>query len=49
LDRILVKEGQKLPKEAIIAEIGRRQEAVLYLEIRQNNIPDNPLLWLCNK
>lgn len=49
LNKIYVKEGQKVSKEEIIADIGREKDAVLYLEIRQNNIPDDPLLWLRSK
>jgi septal ring factor EnvC (AmiA/AmiB activator) len=49
LNKIYVKEGQKVSKEAIIADIGSERDAVLYLEIRQNSIPDDPLLWLCSK
>jgi septal ring factor EnvC (AmiA/AmiB activator) len=49
LNKIYVKEGQKVSKETIIADIGSKKNAVLYFEIRQNNIPDNPLLWLCSK
>jgi septal ring factor EnvC (AmiA/AmiB activator) len=46
LNKIYVKEGQKVSKETVIADIGSGKDAVLYLEIRQNNIPDNPILWL---
>jgi septal ring factor EnvC (AmiA/AmiB activator) len=46
LNKTYVKEGQKVPKETVIADIGSGKDAVLYLEIRQNNIPDNPSLWL---
>jgi septal ring factor EnvC (AmiA/AmiB activator) len=49
LNKIYVKEGQKVPKETIIADIGSKKDAVLYLEIRQNNTPDDPLLWLRSK
>ncbi|MDR1122995.1 MAG: peptidoglycan DD-metalloendopeptidase family protein [Endomicrobium sp.] len=49
LNKIYVKEGQKVSKEEIIADIGSEKDAILYFEIRKNNIPDNPLLWLCNK
>jgi septal ring factor EnvC (AmiA/AmiB activator) len=49
LNKIYVKEGQKVSKDDIIADIGREKDAVLYLEIRQNNIPDDPLLWLRDK
>ncbi|MDR1474350.1 MAG: peptidoglycan DD-metalloendopeptidase family protein [Endomicrobium sp.] len=46
LNKTYVKEGQKVSKEAVIADIGSGKDAVLYFEIRQNNIPDNPILWL---
>ncbi|MDR1104600.1 MAG: peptidoglycan DD-metalloendopeptidase family protein, partial [Endomicrobium sp.] len=49
LNKIYAKEGQKVSKETIIADIGSEKDAVLYLEIRQNNIPDDPLLWLRGK
>jgi septal ring factor EnvC (AmiA/AmiB activator) len=49
LNKIYVKEGQKVFKEAIIADVGKERDAVLYLEIRQNNIPNDPLLWLRSK
>ncbi|MDR3306314.1 MAG: peptidoglycan DD-metalloendopeptidase family protein [Endomicrobium sp.] len=49
LNKIYVKEGQKVSKEALIADIGSGKDAVLYLEIRQNNMPDDPLLWLRGK
>jgi septal ring factor EnvC (AmiA/AmiB activator) len=46
LNEVYVKEGQMVSKESIIANIGKGKNSVLYLEILQNNIPDNPLLWL---
>jgi septal ring factor EnvC (AmiA/AmiB activator) len=49
LNTIYVKEGQKVTKESVIANVSRGKDAVLYLEIRQNNVPDNPLLWLSGK
>ncbi|MDR2811757.1 MAG: peptidoglycan DD-metalloendopeptidase family protein [Endomicrobium sp.] len=49
LNKIYVKEGQKVSKDEVIADIGRERDAVLYFEIRQNNIPDDPLLWLRSK
>ncbi|MDR0978321.1 MAG: peptidoglycan DD-metalloendopeptidase family protein [Endomicrobium sp.] len=49
LNKIYVKEGQKVSQGSLIADTGSGKNAVLYLEIRQNNIPDNPLLWLCSK
>lgn len=50
LDNILVKEDQKISKGDVIADIGKgKKNNCLYFEIRQNNIPDNPILWLQQK
>jgi septal ring factor EnvC (AmiA/AmiB activator) len=49
LNTIYVKEGQKVAKGSVIANVAGEKNAVLYLEIRQNNIPDNPILWLASK
>jgi septal ring factor EnvC (AmiA/AmiB activator) len=46
LDKILVKEEQKVLKDSVIAELGSGKSNILYLEIRYKNIPDDPLLWL---
>ncbi|MDR1259994.1 MAG: peptidoglycan DD-metalloendopeptidase family protein [Endomicrobium sp.] len=46
LNKIFVKEGEVVPKEKIIAELGSGEHGVLYFEIRYKNIPDNPVLWL---
>jgi septal ring factor EnvC (AmiA/AmiB activator) len=46
LSRILVKEGEEISKEKIIAELGSGKNSVLYFEIRYKNVPDNPILWL---
>ncbi|MCL2335630.1 MAG: peptidoglycan DD-metalloendopeptidase family protein [Endomicrobia bacterium] len=46
LDQILVKEDQKVSKNTAIAKLGSADNSVLYFEIRQNNVPDDPLLWL---
>ena len=49
LDKILVKENQKVIKQQNIATLGNGKKSVLYFEIRQYNIPENPLLWLKEK
>ena len=49
LDKILVKESQKVTKQQNIAELGNGKNSVLYFEIRQYNVPENPLLWLKEK
>ncbi|GHT41193.1 peptidase M23 [Endomicrobiia bacterium] len=50
LDSILVKEDQKISKGDVIANIGEgKKNNCLYFEIRQNNVPDNPILWLQQK
>ncbi|MCA6069729.1 MAG: peptidoglycan DD-metalloendopeptidase family protein [Endomicrobium sp.] len=46
LDKIFVKEDQQVLKNTVIALLGSGKHSVLYFEIRQNNIPDNPHLWL---
>lgn len=46
LDKILVNENQVVTKGANIAKLASSGDAVLYFEIRQNNIADDPLLWL---
>ena len=46
LDKILVNENQVVAKGANIAKLASSGDAVLYFEIRQNNIADDPLLWL---
>lgn len=46
LDKIFVKEDQQVLKNAVIALLGSGDHSVLYFEIRQNNIPDDPRLWL---
>jgi septal ring factor EnvC (AmiA/AmiB activator) len=30
----------------VIANLGKGENNILYFEIRCNNIPDDPLLWL---
>ena len=49
LDKILVKENQKVIKQQNIATLGNGKKSVLYFEIRQYNVPENPLLWLKEK
>jgi septal ring factor EnvC (AmiA/AmiB activator) len=46
LDNIYVKEDQKISTGTVIALLGSGKSSILYFEIRQNNIPDDPLLWL---
>lgn len=46
LDKTLVKENQKVIRQQEIAKVGSGENSVLYFEIRQNNDPENPLLWL---
>jgi septal ring factor EnvC (AmiA/AmiB activator) len=46
LDKIFVKAEQKVSRGAVIAELGSGRNSVLYFEIRHNNIPDDPVLWL---
>ncbi len=49
LDTIFVKENQKVLKKQNIATVGNDEKSVLYFEIRQYNVPENPLLWLKEK
>jgi murein DD-endopeptidase MepM/ murein hydrolase activator NlpD len=49
LERILVKDDQKVSQGTVIAELGSGKRSILYFEIRQNNIPDDPALWLQEK
>jgi septal ring factor EnvC (AmiA/AmiB activator) len=46
LDNIYVKENQKVTKGDIIASVGSGKNNVLHFEIRKNNVPENPILWL---
>ncbi|AKL97512.1 murein hydrolase activator EnvC family protein [Endomicrobium proavitum] len=46
LDKILVTDEQKVSKGSTLAQLGAGQENVLYFEIRNENIADNPMLWL---
>jgi septal ring factor EnvC (AmiA/AmiB activator) len=49
LDKIFVKVGQKVSRGAVIAELGSGGNNVLCFEIRHNNVPDDPMLWLQSK
>jgi septal ring factor EnvC (AmiA/AmiB activator) len=46
LDKILVKAEQRVSRGSVIAELGSGENSVLYFEIRNNNVPANPMLWL---
>ncbi|WP_372518729.1 murein hydrolase activator EnvC family protein [Candidatus Ruminimicrobiellum ovillum] len=49
LDKISVKEDQKIVRQQEVAKVGKGDESILYFEIRQYNVPENPLLWLKEK
>lgn len=49
LKDILVKKDQKVIRQEQLATVGSGKNAVLYLEIRQYNVPEDPLLWLEEK
>jgi septal ring factor EnvC (AmiA/AmiB activator) len=49
LDKIFVKVEQKVSRGTVIAELGSGVDSVLYFEIRHNNVPDDPMLWLQSK
>jgi septal ring factor EnvC (AmiA/AmiB activator) len=46
LDNIYVKENQKVAKGGVVASVGSGKNNILYFEIRKNNVPENPILWL---
>jgi septal ring factor EnvC (AmiA/AmiB activator) len=46
LASILVSDDQRVSKGTDIARLGKGTDAVLYFEIRRDNAPDNPILWL---
>lgn len=46
LDTILASEGQNVSRGENVAKAGAGDNAVLYFEIRQYNVPENPVLWL---
>ncbi len=49
LNDILVSENQNVARGGQIAALGSDENAVLYFEIRQYNVPENPKLWLLEK
>ena len=49
LNNISVKEDQKVVRQEQIARVGSGENSVLYFEIRQYNVPEDPLLWLKEK
>lgn len=49
LDKISVKEEQKVVRQQEVAKVGKGEDSILYFEIRQYNVPENPLLWLKEK
>jgi septal ring factor EnvC (AmiA/AmiB activator) len=46
LDKTFVKREQKVSKDTVIAELGSGGNSTLYFEIRHNNLPEDPMLWL---
>lgn len=46
LNKFLVKENQIVSRQQEIAKVGSGENSILYFEIRQANISENPLLWL---
>jgi len=49
LSEILVKEEDTVARGMTIAKTGEGDSSVLYFEIRQGNIPEDPRLWLKEK
>jgi septal ring factor EnvC (AmiA/AmiB activator) len=49
LNSIFVKEDQKVLRQEQLAKVGSGDNSVLYFEIRQYNVPEDPLLWLKEK
>ncbi len=49
LKDILVKQNKVLTRQEPIATVGSGKNSVLYFEIRQSNVPENPLMWLAEK
>ena len=49
LKDILVKQNKAVTRQEPIATVGSGNNSVLYLEIRQCNSPENPLMWLEEK
>lgn len=46
LSNVYVKQNQEVLRGDIIASVGSNKDSILYLEIRKNNVPENPLLYL---
>ncbi|MDR0485721.1 MAG: peptidoglycan DD-metalloendopeptidase family protein, partial [Elusimicrobiota bacterium] len=46
LTSIFVKDNQMVKRGQSIAQLGAGANSVLYFEIRRDNVPDNPMLWL---
>jgi septal ring factor EnvC (AmiA/AmiB activator) len=46
LNHVFVSEEQKVLRDLVIANLGKGESRILYFEIRYNNVPDDPLLWL---
>ncbi|MDR1952015.1 MAG: peptidoglycan DD-metalloendopeptidase family protein [Elusimicrobiota bacterium] len=46
LSDILIKNGARVKKGDIIGRLGTGNNNVLYFEIRKDDVPDNPMLWL---
>ena len=42
-------ENQKVIRQQEIAKVGSGDKSVLYFEIRQGDVSENPLLWLKEK
>ena len=49
LNNITVKDNQTIKKQEKIANLGSGENSVLYFEIRQFNVSEDPLLWLKEK
>ncbi len=49
LNNITVKDNQQVAKQQRIATLGSGEDSVLYFEIRQFNVSEDPLLWLKEK
>ena len=46
LASISVREDQNITQGTVVGRLGRGEASVLYFEIRENNTPENPTLWL---
>jgi septal ring factor EnvC (AmiA/AmiB activator) len=49
LSVISVKEDQTIARGAQVGRLGKNPSNVLYFEVRENNTPANPILWLAPK